>query len=232
VQLQEEALVCSACSRRIEAEQEQRTRDEKVAQWRVRVERCGALRGVPPFAFARLSNSEFVNRVSGHRLLAVARRYQLDRSLVFTGPTGCGKTALTIAMLHRLAEEEVARTLAGAPLANPSQLLRRLRGMVWTDGLALAKARRQAPLGEGECELIQRAFEAPALVIDELGFEPLTEVVFEVANCRYLAGLPTIITTGQTPAAFAAKYGDACWRRFAERGAVVSEWPEQKSEAG
>lgn len=203
---------------------------EEPEQWRARVTRYGALR--LPFPFATFENPEFLGRVQSRQITAAARRYQLDRSLVFAGPTGCGKSTLTAAMLRRIAATEVASTLAGPVGAEPSLLLRQLAGLVWVDGFTLVKARKEHPLGRGEAGLIERAFEAPILVLDELGFEPLSEVVFEVADRRYRDGAITIVTTGQTPAGFAARYGDACWRRFAERGAVVSEWPAELQGTG
>jgi hypothetical protein len=222
VVLEGQALICEACRRQQALDAQRAAREQAVASWRAKIERYGSLPCLPTFP----------GKVHGRKLQATVQRYQLDRSLVLMGPTGCGKTSAVMATLRRIAADEVPRVLASKPGTEPSALLERLRGLAWIDGFALAKARRETPLGRGEAELVALAFEAPILVLDEVGFEPLNEVVFEVADRRYREGAITIVTSGQTPAGFAARYGDACWRRLSEQAAVISEWPESKQEAG
>jgi DNA replication protein DnaC len=218
-------LICAEC--RVErARQEQaRAIETRLEGWRDSIRQHAKLEGVPPWEWARLTNSEFTSRLRGKLLLKSAQTYKLDLgSLIFSARTGLGKTAVTVAMLHRIRAAEVEAILAGKPGTKPTDTLQRLRYLVWTDGFALAQARRQQPLGQGEARIVERAFEAQVLVIDELGFEPLYDtVVAEIANARYVAALPTIITTGLRPDEFRERYGDACYRRFAERGTVVEE---------
>lgn len=227
-----DAFDCPTCKRQRLLDQHREALELAHAQWRSRLEAFVALPGTPAFPFARLNNAEFIDKVKGRKLLAAAKRYTLDRSLVFSGPTGCGKSTLALAMLRRIATEALELALQAKVGSPPTPLLKTLRGLVWTDGFAIAKARKQTALGIGEAPLIARALQAPVLVLDEVGFEPLSEVIFEIVDERYREGLITIMTTGQKPAAFAARYGDACWRRFAELGAVISEWPEDKPGAG
>jgi len=224
--LDEDQSMCPACVAKLLAERERRDRELFVADWRARIERHIQFPQAPDWCWARLDNEEFAAKIKGKKLLHAARMYAFDAGpLLFSGPTGCGKTACVRAILHRIASKEVKSILSQKAGTPPTRLLRQLRQLAWIDGFSLAQARKQNPLGRGEAELVQRAFEAPLLVLDELGFEPLFDtVIAEVANRRYTDGTPVIVTTGLKPAAFRERYGDACWRRFAERGTVVEEW--------
>lgn len=213
--------LCEACWQKREA-------DEAVAAehtWRDEIKRMARIEGAPAFEFADLEKPEFAHQIKGKRLLKVAERYGFDRSLLFTGPSGVGKSTVTRAMLRRPLRQEIAKVLAGPVGGAPSPLLKRLSRTFWTDGFALAQARRQAPIGRGEAAIVERSFRSPVLILDEVGQEPLSEVIFEIADRRYRTeGLVTIVTTGINPKQFIARYGDACWRRLSERAAVVEEW--------
>jgi DNA replication protein DnaC len=61
------------------------------------------------------------------------------------------------------------------------------------------------------------------LFLDELGFEQLDGVAFEIINARYNKQATTIVTTGLQPAEFARRYGSAVWRRQTESGALIED---------
>lgn len=102
--------------------------------------------------------------------------------LVFTGPTGAGKTSLAVAML-------AAWVRAGAFGR---------KGARFMEAAWLARARARYKLGEGEAPLVEQAIAAPLLVLDDLGAERddrdgvLHDVVWERSN----AERPTWITCG------------------------------------
>lgn len=220
------AFLCSACSQQSNTDRTKREAAEREQRWREEVQWWAPLRDVPDWTWARLNNDDFVSRIRFPRLLAYAHRYEPKvGSVVISGDTGCGKTSLTCAMLHRLRDSEVAKVLASRPGSRPSKILWTLRDLVWTTGFDLAKARRENSLGDGESRLVERASTCKLLVIDELGFEVQHDtVVQEVANARYVAEKPTIITTGLRADAFTKRYGDACYRRLTERGTLVEAW--------
>jgi DNA replication protein DnaC len=217
---------CGACW------EKRRAAEDAAAEqaWRAEIKQLGRIAGAPAFPFADLQKAEFLRQITGKKLLQVGQRYALERSLVFTGPSGVGKSTVARAMLRRLLRQEVEKVLGGPVGGQPTPMLKRLSRALWTDGFALAQARRQAPMGRGEAELVEQAFRTPVLILDEVGQEPICEVIFEVADRRYRDGSLTILTTGLTSKKFAGRYGDACWRRFAERAAVISEWTAQQEQ--
>lgn len=91
----------------------------------------------------------------------------------------------------------------------------------------------KSPLGAGEPEELTRAVEVPLLVIDELGFEPLDEGLFDVLDERYQRALPVIVTSGLRVTELRDRYGAAALRRLVEpRGVVVEDWPRKEPSRG
>ncbi len=100
--------------------------------------------------------------------------------LVFTGPTGSGKTHLAAAVAHRWRDAGRQVVFSFVP-----DLLDALRAAVHDDA---------AP------DTIEAVRRCALLVLDDLGLHTATawaqEKLFQVLNYRYLARLPTIITVG------------------------------------
>lgn len=196
-------------------------RDERGAFLRRLLARAFAQ--VPEWSFARVGAPQFARSV--HRVFRqFAEAYRLDRSTLLCGNTGDGKTAATVAALHRFAEEVLARALEQPPQRPPPAELEQLYELVWTTGYELARARAIHPFGRGEPELLVRLARSPLLVLDEIGTEPFGPEVFEVLDAAYERGAVVVVTSGLTRKAFRDRYGDAAFRRIAERGAVLESF--------
>ena len=124
--------------------------------------------------------------------------------MVLLGDPGTGKTSLAVAAYRAV--------VTGA------QDLSRIRRMRFVSAYELAKARARHPLGKGEAPLVEDAFNASLLVIDDLGSEQnaqqsaVTEVIYERhAECRQ-----TWITSFLTPELAAVRYGAGIARRIFE----------------
>lgn len=102
--------------------------------------------------------------------------------LVLTGPTGCGKTHLAVAIInHRLSQGYPAFFMV------VPDLLDHLRSAF-------------SPASEiSYDELFEQVRNAPLLVLDDLGSQSSTpwaqEKLFQILNHRFNARLPTVITT-------------------------------------
>jgi DNA replication protein DnaC len=127
-------------------------------------------------------------RDSLREALAEARTYAADPKgwLVFFGPYGCGKTHLAAAIAnYQIVAERPTPMFVLVP-----DLLDHLR----------------ATFAPTSATSLDRAFEqiksASLLILDDLGTENATpwakEKLFQLFNHRYVAKLPTVITTNQT----------------------------------
>jgi DNA replication protein DnaC len=104
-----------------------------------------------------------------------------SKGIRLVGSYGCGKTHLTAAIIHRLAEQGIGGVFVVVP-----ELLRAIRkGYNSTD--------------ESADKLVSLTEDAPLLALDDLGAEKPSEWVREqlyvIINRRYENMLPTIITT-------------------------------------
>ncbi len=173
----------------------------------------------PQWPYARFENAEFRKRAS-KRVLGAIEKWEPEKlpTLLLAAPTGSGKSAGLLAWLWRERSRLIARAQGGEENVAVSTFL-------WATGPELAVARRNASLGE-EAPLIRYSLDCALLIMDELGFEKLTEVPFEIIDHRYRRGGVTVVTTGLKPAEFRARYGDAMYRRLTEGGAVVEDFPE------
>jgi len=172
----------------------------------------------PSWSYARFDNPEFRRRAS-KKIVAAVERWDPEKvpTLLLAAPTGRGKTGATLAWLYRHREQQLELAKAGDEKAH-------IASFMFVTGPELAVARRNSELGS-ESPLITHALDIGLLILDELGFEKLTEVPFEIIDHRYRKQMVTVVTTGLRPAEFRARYGDAMYRRLAEPGAVVEDFP-------
>ena len=79
------------------------------------------------------------------------------------------------------------------------------------------------PLGRGEPPELDRSATAGLLLLDDLGNErgDRDNVLFRVLDQRYMASLPTIVTTHLGEPELRQRYGDAFVRRIVDHGAFV-----------
>jgi len=179
----------------------------------------------PRWSFARLSNPEFRSRVSPALLPAFENyRPKEDGNLFVLGPTGDGKTSLSVAHVYDSLERAKAETVPGKTGV--------MVDFAFITAPELVQSRRQTRLGSNaEARLVRLAMDVELLILDEVGFELESEVVFDVMDHRLRALRPTILTTGQRQKGFRKRYGDALWRRVAEQGAVFEDW-ETETDVG
>jgi hypothetical protein len=172
---------------------------------------------LPKWEYARFGNEAFRKLASPIILEALERWVPGDGSLILSARTGAGKTAASVALMHLLradAEAEFDMTL--------------MPRFLFVTAAQLSAARRHQKLGTGESYLIEQAMCRDLIVLDEIGFEPLDGVSFEVIDTRYRKQLPTIVTSGLAPKNFAERYGSAAWRRLTESGAVIEDHGARK----
>jgi DNA replication protein DnaC len=121
------------------------------------------------------------------RALAVARSYaeQPQDWLVFFGTYGCGKTHLAAAIAHYQQERGTQVLFVTVP-----DLLDYLR-LTFSPGATTSFDRR-----------FQTVRNSPLLILDDLGTESATawakEKLFQIVNHRYVARLPTVMTTSKS----------------------------------
>jgi DNA replication protein DnaC len=132
----------------------------------------------------------------GHQLLAArtrARRYVdefvteegrfSEHGLLFTGPTGVGKTHLAVAVLREL----VGRYRVHARFVDCTALIHRLQSTF------------EPGSPRGKQEVLDPVLQAEILVLDDLGAQKqsdwVSEILYLVLNERYSSRSPTIVTT-------------------------------------
>lgn len=158
----------------------------------------------------------FIAKVKTPTLVAAAKGWRReDGNLVLLGPTGSGKTACALAILHKILDYVRDNQCS-------AELIRFASKTAFVAATDLARARRESKLGD-ESPLEREAKTRKLLVLDEIGFEHQRETtIADVLDARYRLGLPTIITSGLDELRFATRYGEATKRRLCERGRVVS----------
>lgn len=218
-----EHAVCQACSARL-----QDARTERLAHER-RGELIAAVRAAPVFGelpaippeHARVDGAGYVQSAPAI-FQTFARRWRPKSGpVLLSGAPGTHKTSSTVAALWGAADAEVERlgALGAADLYLEGGGHWLARAM-WCSAFDLARARQLHGFGS-EAPLVARAKKASVLVVDELGPQAANDraqVILEIVDARYRAGLPTIGTTGMAPDEFKAAHGGGLWRRFAESG--------------
>lgn len=135
----------------------------------------------------------------------------LDSGALVIGPSGCGKsTAATVALRDWILRQPPARI------------------GYWYRVADLEAARRNHRLGAGEAPDVERAIEAHALVLDDLGWERDQQVVRDVLAERADKCRPTLVTSGLRAQELMTRYGDAILRRIVDgtgqKGVVIDAW--------
>lgn len=169
----------------------------------------------PDWLFARFGNPEFMCRVSKSLAPAIAN-WSVTESLFVTAPTGAGKTSLVVARLH----QRFAQLMAEHE-AEPTKD-RKLR-FAFISGPALSGCRRRQKIGD-ESKLVELAVETPLLILDELGYEPLSEELLFVVDERNKRARSTVTTTGRTLESFVERYGGSLFRKLTQGGATIEGW--------
>jgi DNA replication protein DnaC len=207
---------CDACKAKDEqASRERRAEDER-GRMRARAER--GPRTAPAWEGARVGSPTLEQWVRPKSFRLAAMKWTpAAGSLVLLGPTGCGKSTTAVAILWRLADDAFRACLE----KRSGRELDVTGCAFWIAAYELVRARKEHPLGHGEAPTIERARDASILVLDDLGNEPPDTVIFELLDVRYLRGSPVIVTSGLDPSSIRERYGDALWRRIAERGTVL-----------
>lgn len=131
-------------------------------------------------------------------------------ALTLAGRSEAGKTSLAAALWAELADRAGAGDIAARRL---------LRAPMWTDALALSRARSTTALGAGEARLVAHALSASLLVVDELGGETTagTDELIDVIWRRWQEQRPTIVTTGQPREKLRSRYGDGVVTRLTKQ---------------
>lgn len=132
----------------------------------------------------------------GHQLLAARTRSQryvdefineegrfAEHGLLFTGPTGVGKTHLAVAVIGGL----IQRYRVHARFVDTTALIHRLQSTF------------EPGSSRGKQEVLNPILEAEILVLDDLGAQKqsdwVSEILYLVLNERYSSRSPTIVTT-------------------------------------
>ena len=202
--------------RRAKEDQEWRNRHRRevlISGWNYSIK--NPLTTFPAWDFARFENPDFMRRVS-KSVAAGISNWSFLGSLFVSAQTGSGKTALTVARLHR----QFSKYQADQD-ADPTQD-RRL-SFAFLSGPAIAGCRRRSKIGD-ESTLVELAVETPLLILDELGFEPLSEELLFVIDERHKRSRSTVTTTGRTLESFVERYGGSLFRKLTENGTTVEGW--------
>lgn len=216
---------CTACRR-----EETRRLELREARYRLAAWWRDATRPEPPaWPWARFDDAKF-RRLANARVLAAAEAWARagGRSgLVLLGPTGSGKTASLVGALHQLHADKRAE-LERLDV----EALRRWRpapDVVWTSGPVLLEERRRERLGGPAPAIASRARSAGIVVLDELGYVDMPELLLDIADARYARGLPTVVTSGARAPDLIARIGAAVWRKLTAGAEIVDVHPARAS---
>jgi len=141
-----------------------------------------------------------IPRKKMENLLGLCRQYaaQFDaraESLLFTGPTGVGKTHLSLAIAGAVLDRGYTVIYGSA-----QNLLSRLQ------------RERFAPFGEQSDGTERSLLECDLLILDDLGAEHSTEFtrscIYNIVNTRMMASKPVIVSTNYSTAQLNGEYGE------------------------
>lgn len=164
-----------------------------------------AFAGFPGWPMDR-TTAERLPRIQKTIRQAVEAWTQPAGPLLIVGPSRAGKTTGMVHGAITLVERSIVeRKYWPVPM--------------FARAVDLANARRKHGLGAGDPPLIEQASTAQLLLLDDLGQEVKWDsTMFEVADARYAAGLPTWTTSGLTFQQLTDRYGEAHTARLLESG--------------
>lgn len=210
---------CDACleesRRKREREQLRQQTERHLATITGRANR--PLGPLPEWEHGRIDSPIFQAKIHPTFQRFAAKYEPKHGSVALLGPSGAGKTTAAAAMFRRLADDRL-RAEKERKQWDISLELDRWSQALWTTAHQIAKARKQHKLGDDDAPLVLECISCPLLVIDEMGFEPPSEALFEIVDARYSKRKPTIITSGLSSAEFSARYGVAMLRRLTDGG--------------
>lgn len=130
--------------------------------------------------------------------------------VIFTGPTGIGKTTLAVHWLRKSCEGMIA--IEEYAKAKRIEILH-----TWE----LKQVYQRHRMGDGEPEPIERSIKASLLLIDELGKEDDPSIVERIIRERILKHAPTWCTTGLSSEKLRSIYDDAFMRRLFQGNLLI-----------
>lgn len=202
------AHLCKGCGKRSKMLNAAAEQSHAEALRRERQAAIGKARGSMPERFHAVRfAADLSRRVQNTAAIAQARTAIGNAMVTLQGASGTGKTTLAAAMYN----EVIERALMGDAEAYALAI-----GAMWTSAPAVARARREHPLGSGEAPLIVRARKATLLVVDDVGMEREHDAVSALLYERHADVLPTVVTTGFYTADLYKNYGDGIVRRLVE----------------
>ena len=190
-----------------------------------------AAAGVP----ARHANCGFNNyqqELAGQRNALSACRAYTNRvqtgqtgCLVMTGPTGTGKTHLSVSIVRNLMARREGKEPLFARYATSADIANDILG---------AWIRERDREGDNEKAALQRYIAPDLLIIDELGLDDQREAqiaaIHRVLYGRYDAQKSTVVVSNLTTAKLTELLGDRLWSRLGENGVIVEcNWADQRT---
>ena len=181
---------CWECEKRLDEA------DEAVLRAQEARERFDACRLPQAYMWAALKSRELQKAVVYRRPVEeLAKRILESTKVILAGPTGVGKTAVTVACLR-----------ARAPRC------------------LFVSATELSTFGEEKDALRQRALATPLLLLDDLGQDSSNACsdIVHILMQRHNSGRDTWITTGLSVSQIQARYGDGVWRRWVKEARQFS----------
>jgi len=121
---------------------------------------------------------------------------------LFIGPSGCGKSS---AAAWALRCWRAARHRASQPYSTG-----------WVDALELTDAERRYKLGTGTPALLETAYRADWIVLDDVGVTASPTLIQLILSSRYRECKPTLVTSGLESHQLICHIGSATVRRIIE----------------
>lgn len=194
----------------LEAERERMRADRDAAARRLRQKSSEAWQKVPELFRGHLN--DLLGYIKSLKLRQKAASADTI-SAVLIGPSGCGKSVAAAILVRRALAEFV--TSEGKRFAQATDI-------EWITAGELSMAERRHPLGDGAPVTLNRASTCGLLVLDDIGHEVSGESLFPVIDARYTRKLPTIATSGLSPAQLTKHLSAAGVRRLNEQHAGLA----------